>query len=247
MKINRENIDIEKIMLLAKEQNELKNEETAYKKQVEKRLDEYDKQHKQIKKQMINLFHKGYWWSYDIDKDYKYPKKYSIKDVWKSSIDDDFYITVKEVFKKKPWPGFTGEKILYFSEFSKIDIYETEEEARELYPKRVCPKCGKSMGFSKARWCKNCMNQWYKSIEEFEKNHTFYCAPKNGKYKVGYEDEFTKCWDRGFYGKHFLLKRLDTGEVIETSNLWSLGCGENTDNLPEIIFLDTDSKLPLDK
>lgn len=231
MKINKEDVDIEKIIQLDKEKDKICDQRDECQKQIE----EYNRQYDQINKQMINLLLKGYWWSCDIDKNWDLPKKYSIKDARMGY--NGLCITVKEVVKKKPWASFTGETLFNFDEFSKINIYKTEEDAKTLYPKRICPKCGGTMGFVKTGWCKKCMDQRYKDIEEFERSHTFYCALNGNIYKVGYEDEFNESEFKGFDGKHFILRRLDTGEIIETSNLWSCGFGDNTRNLPEIEFV----------
>ena len=240
MRISRNDIDIEKIQQLDKQKHEIYKQKQAYKQQVEERLQAYDDQCAKIEKQTRDLFPRGYWWSYDIDKHWKYPKKYSIKSVSLSSW-GEIYITVKEVFKKKPWPGFTGETLLDMDKFSKVDMYATEEEAKLLYSKRICPKCGGYMWSSKNDWCDNCIADRWKRIKDFEDAHQFYCPADENVYHVHYEDEFTSENGKGFYGRHFVLRRLDTGEVIHTNNLCACGpFQKDKDTLPHIEFLEGD-------
>lgn len=241
MRLSIQDIDVEKFIQLDKEKDEIYKQKREYEKQLENRLKEYDQQCEQITKQMLSLFPKGYWWSYDIDKNWKYPKKYSIKSVSKGYEDGDFFIIVKEVFKKKPWPGFTGEHHFFFDEFSKIDIYKTEEEAKQMYSQRICPKCGGFMGFSRMIWCHKCNSERLSKMKEFEKKHRFYCPEDGNVYQVNYEDELTSKYELGFYGRHFVIKRIDTGEIIHTNNLYDYGPFEkDKESLPHIEFLEGD-------
>lgn len=237
MRLSIEDIDVEKFIQLDKEQDEIYNIKREYEKQVAEQLAAYDKQAKKLEKQMIGVFCRGYWWSYDVDKSWRYPKKYSIKRVYFYGR-NDFLITVKEVVKKKPYPGFKGEYTFDLEEFCKINIYETEEEAKQLYPKRTCPRCGKAIGFIQTELCRECIAKLQHEIEEFEKSHIFYHAPEGRVYQVRYENSGRKGRYRGFSGKHFVLRRLDTGEIIETTDLMSCGFRENIDNLPEIEFIE---------
>ena len=194
----------------------------------------------EIKKEISNILPKGYWYSCEIDPNWHRPKKYSIKeiDVYNNGSVD---VTIKEVFKKQPWPGFTGRRDYSLNNFLKFKIYKTAEEATDAYYHRICPKCGGFMMYSDYEWCNKCMNIRAEVSESFQKDHTFYCPADNRVYAVEYEDELTR--RRGFEGKHFTLKRLDTGEIIHTSNLWSRGYGErymDSDKLPQIEFINND-------
>ena len=102
----------------------------------------------------------------------------------------------------------------------------------------ICPKCGVHLDYIQKAWCAKCMAKRQKMKEEFENSHTFYEPNEDLIYHIGYTDEITR--DKGFQGKRFMFKRLDTGEVIESDNLWSRGrFSENVDNLPIIEFLIT--------
>lgn len=205
---------------------------------IEKQVDEKQKeidslQHKisATKREMKNLLPKGYWYTYDIDENWNHPKKYSIKEV------SCGYVTVKEVFKKKPWPGFTGEHVYRLENFLNLSIHKTEEEATEARKRRICPKCGNYMGLVQTEWCRDCMKERERIVKEFNESHKFRDAITGNVYGVEYEDELTKAWHRGYNGKFFVIRRLDTNEIIHTSNLWSWGSGKNMEGLPEIEFI----------
>ena len=198
-----------------------------------KSIDALNKEIFQTSQELKEFLPKGYWWSYDVDTSWHKPKKYSIKDI--TSTRYGVTITVKEVFKKKPWPGFTGEHYYDLKDFCNLHIYQTEQEAIELYPKRACPKCGNAMGWVKDTWCADCMRQRRIDAEEFEKNHRYYSPVTQQSYHVGYTDQFTR--RRGYDGHFFTLRVKDTGEIIRTNNLWSDNIGPNTNNLPEIEFI----------
>lgn len=203
-------------------------------------IDENIKQQQESLQYKINeakkLLPKGYWWTYYIDKSYDNPKKYSIKDVYLYC--NNFYIKVKEFYKKAPYKGFTGEYGYSLDNFMKLEIYKTEEEAKSAYYNRICPKCGRIMKYANTVWCKECMEERDKKRTIFEKEHTFYNEKNNLIYTVGYVDELTRNSEKGYNGKHFTIQCLDTMEIIHTDNLWSSGIfGENIDNLPKIEFL----------
>ena len=198
-----------KINIDTNKYNSLKEKSSQIAQSIKKQKDELDSVQKEIK----NLFPKGYWWAFGIDKYWNKPKKYSIKEVY------DGYVIVKEVFKKAPWPGFDGLTRISFEDLFKLDICKTEEEAKVAAYNRICPKCGGPMKFTTDVWCTKCIFDRCDRANEYRKNHTFY--DQNGKtvYTVEYTDELTR--NKGFGGKHFTFKRLDTGEIIETDNLWS--------------------------
>lgn len=137
-------IDMEKINKLREESVNINKLIEEKEKELKKITKELDDKNNEIK----NLIAKGYWWTCDIDDTWKKPKKYSIKEVrcYKSG---GIYLTVKEVFKKRPWHGFTGEYIYPLDEFIKINISKTEQEAAEKYYNRICPKCGGIMKYLK--------------------------------------------------------------------------------------------------
>ena len=130
------NIDMDKYNIL--------NEEAS---QIHKAIKLQNEKLDCVQKQIKNLFPKGYWWAFDIDNNWKRPKKYSIREICND------YITVKEVFKKAPWQGFTGLTTLSLERFLKLDIYKTEEEAKIAAYNRPCPKCGGPMKFTTDVWC----------------------------------------------------------------------------------------------
>ena len=216
----RINVDMDKYKALNEEAS------SAYKiiKQQNEKLDD-------INKKIKNLFPKGYWWAFDIDYNWKRPKKYSIREICND------YITVKEVFKKAPWKGFTGLTTLSFERFLKLDIYKTEEEAKVAAYNRPCPKCGGPMKYTTNVWCEKCLFDRHKKAEEYRHNHAFYEPNRKLVYIIEYTDELTR--EKGSHGRRFVFRRLDTGEIIETDNLWSsYGADGNVSNLPLIEFIE---------
>ena len=205
-------------------------------------IEEYENRLSDIEKQAKALLPKGYWYTYDIDTSWNRPKKYSVKKVSCTKF-GDIIITVKEVFKKKPWPSFTGESIYYIKDFMKLNIYKTEQEAIDAHYHRICPKCGGFMMNSDKTWCVDCIKKRRLAAEQFKQSHRFYEPKRGWLYHIEYEDELTRHSNRGFNGDHFKIRRLDTGEVIETNNLWSDGGAKNIHNLPEIEFLKGGSEI----
>lgn len=186
-----------------------------------------------IAQNIQQLLPKGCWYSYDIDTSWKHPKKYSIKNVEYHRT--GIIITVKEAFKKKPWPGFTGEHFYDLHKFFKLNIHKTENEAIDWYTHRICPKCGGLMGYSEHSWCVSCMSERRIAMKNFNDSHKFYEPIEKHCYTVEYVDELTRTF--GYNGQSFTIRRKDTGEIIRTNNLWSHGYGKNTQNLPEIEFI----------
>jgi hypothetical protein len=120
--------------------------------------------------------------------------------------------------------------------FLKLDIYKTPEEATDAYYHRVCPKCGGFMMNSDKPWCINCMRNRWKIMEDFKAAHYFYEPKTKHILHMEYEDELTR--DRGYNGQSFVIRRMDTGEIMHTSNLWSDRSGDNNEGYPEIEFID---------
>jgi len=200
---------------------------------LSKKILHIEEELERTQKEIKNLFPKGYWWSFDIDTNWKRPKKYSIKEI------KGGYVVVKEVFKKAPWSGFDGKTTLSFEKLLELNIYQTEEEAKRAIYNRVCPKCGGIMKYSTEEWCSKCMTERKQKMKEFENSHIFYSPEKHKIFRVGYVDELTRKSWKGFDGEHFTLQRMDTNEIIYTDNLWSEGfCNTNKNNLPEIKFLN---------
>lgn len=225
------NIDINKVL-------ELRDEAICIKKEMAVFEDKLDG----IAKSVKSMLAKGYWYTCDIDKNWNMPKKYSIKEI--SFSEKDIYITVKEVFKKKPWPSFTGEHLYTLDNFVELNIHKTQEAALDAFTHRICPKCGGFMGKTRRCWCDKCVEKRFKEKEKFEKTHRFYCEEKDSFYYIGYYDDYAEIYnlDKGYYGEHFKFQRLDTNEIIETDNLWSWGAfGKgNKNGYPEIKFLEGD-------
>jgi len=218
------NIDIKKCNAILKEWSE-----------IESAINEQKEKIKIKEKELKTLLPKGYWWSYDIDTSWNRPKKYSIREI--SVCNGKLYITVKEVFKKAPWKGFDGKRIYLLDKFIELNIYKTEEEAKRGHYNRICPKCGGIMKYASSKWCAECMIKRENEKQIFERNHMFYHPEEHRIYQVKYTDELS--YLKGFYGRHFIMQRLDTMEIIHTDNLWSLGfCDINEKKLPEIKFLE---------
>lgn len=186
-----------------------------------------------VEKELLAIFPKGYWWAFDIDDHWKRPKKYTIKEV------KNGYVVVKEIVKKLPWDGFTGENIITFAKLSNLDIFRTEDAAKKAAYNRICPKCGGAMGYTVKQWCDKCIDKRFHMRIEYEDTHVFYEPNEKIYYTMGYTDELTRDCDKGFGGKHFTFKRLDTGEIIESDNLWSSCSYRGDGNVPEIEFLNT--------
>lgn len=226
---------MDKLTELIDEMAILEDEITALEAALKDKKAEIQKQINKYKKEIKSILPKGYWFTYDIDMSWKHPKKYSIRDVYTHN--NTLYITVKEVFKKKPWFGFTGEHRYSLDGFFRLNRYKTAEEATLAYHNRICPKCGGKMGDSANAYCMHCMSERYKKKYEFEANHRFYCKSEDCVYIIEYTDELTT--QLGFEGQKFVLQRLDTKEIIETCNLWTHGkpYKEEDKNLPNIEFI----------
>lgn len=212
-------IDMEKYKALSEDMSRIENE-------IEMKNKELDS----VKKEILKIFPRGYWWAYNIDPNWRRPKKYSIREVGNG------YVIVKEVFKKAPWDGFDGKRVLHFDELLELDIFKTEEEAKSAVYNRTCPKCGGSMKYTTRAWCDKCLSERSNKAREFESNNTFYAPNENKIYHIGYTDELTR--EKGYGGKRFVFKCLDTGEIIESDNLWSQGVfGKDVSNLQAIEFI----------
>lgn len=206
-------------------------------KNIEENLEVEKQKITEKEKEFKALLPKGYWWTYDIDTRWKQPKKYSIKKVEFTS--HGLCLTIKEVCKKLPWVGYKCESEYSLKEFLKINIYKTEEDAKTAYYNRICPKCGGIMKYSSMLWCAECVKERHNIEEEFNKNKTFYNPDEDNVYEVRYSDELTSYHEKGYGGKHFIIQRLDTGEIINTDNLWSCGTKNyDINSIPKIKFLN---------
>lgn len=221
-----ENEKIKYILDLSKKAAEIINTISAYRNTVA-----------ELEQQIKSMLPKGYFYTYDIDTNWNHPKKYSIKNVSCTS-SGDVYLTIKEVFKKKPWPGFTGEHHFYLESFCALSIHKTEQAAIDDHMNRPCPKCGKPMKNATTTWCASCMQERKKIADEFKASHYFYSKKNSRIVHLEYEDEITHWRSKGWDGKSFTIRRLDTGEILQTTNLWSDGFGPNVNNYPEIEFVN---------
>jgi hypothetical protein len=185
----------------------------------------------QIKKMFPNTF-----WTCEIDHNWHYPLHYRIAEV--SCYPDGIYIRTKDIRKKKPFNGWTGENYISFDEFVKIGLYGSYDEALDGYKHRICPKCGGHMGTSHYPWCSECMSAYSKYLNDNTKR--YYNADDKGIFEVqpDIDPALTMNFKSGYNGNYFKIRVLATGEIIETRNLWSIGCGENNDNYPLIEFVE---------
>jgi hypothetical protein len=68
----------------------------------------------------------------------------------------------------------------------------------------------------------------------------YYNADDKGIFEVqpDIDPALTMNFKSGYNGNYFKIRVLATGEIIETRNLWSIGCRENNDNYPLIEFVE---------
>lgn len=176
------------------------------------------------------------FYSRDIDHEWPYPKKYTMRSV--TYEDGKIYIKVRWNYKKQPWKGFNPDHIFTLEEFLKLRIGTTSNKANEIWQQRPCPKCGKPMGDSNCEWCFECVkHRQNKIVLLSEKYPWLYSEETELVYKIQYADELTR--DYGFEGKEFIIKRLDTGELIKSNNVFSAhpGWAKNLDECPRIEFI----------
>lgn len=191
-----------------------------------------------IEQKIKSLLPKGYWYSFDVEYFGGSPKKYRIKELKCSG--QNIYIKVAKVVKKSYYNNARDERLFTLEEFLKLNVYKTEELVWSAFRARTCPKCGGIMNDAITSWCDKCMNERSQRATEFAKQHIYYCPENDIIYQAEYEDELTR--ERGFYGKHFVIQRIDTGEIIHTSNLWSSGNFNRENNLPRIRFLEQEEE-----
>lgn len=197
-----------------------------------------EKELRRIRREAKDLLPQDYFWSTDIDPFWDKPIKYSIAKVSYNSFEKDFLVTVREHLKKRI--NWNHERTQLLSDFLRINIYKTSKHAWYVYFNRPCPKCGSPMGRSTWEWCECCMKNRREIADDFRKTHTFYCAPECTIYRIEYSDELTR--KKGFEGRTFVIKMLDTDEIIKTDNLWSVSkvskLTEEIKALPRIQFLE---------
>lgn len=222
---------------------ELINEAQAVERVIqsyEHKIAEHNKELSKLRRKVKSLLPKGEWYSSDVNFGWERPKRYKVDKV--EFREGDFYVIVKELSKRKHWSGHIWEHSYKLDAFLKLTIYDTEQEALAVFHNRVCPKCGNRMWESMEPWCKRCMEKRKVAKEEYNRTHVFYSPSDRNVYTVEYVDELTRLLENlGYEGRWFTIRRLDTGEVIHTNNLWSHGgLSRNIDNLPEIEFLSDD-------
>ena len=175
------------------------------------------------------------FWACEIDESYHLPLHYKIKRIHYKS--GNLYVTTKDIRKKKPFDGWKGEDDLLLDDFIKINLYDSYDDALYSYKHRICPKCGGFMNLSRSIWCDKCIHDYEEYLNTNEVN---YYDQKQGRvYGVqpDVDDIVRRNFWKGYDGMYFKIRRLDTGEIIETHNLWSRGFGDNSENYPLIEFL----------
>lgn len=225
-------MNTKKLFALERQATEI-NEEIIEQKQ---KLKEMENNLAEVENKIKSLLPQKTWYAYDINR-FSHTNQYRVQKVKSNS--SRVRVVVREVDDKIPYPllehfDFT------LDEFTKLNISKSEEKAKDLYAHRICPRCGGFMGMSRYKWCPNCMKERAAIEQEYNDSHRFYDPEQQRFYTVKYVDELTR--DFGFDRFEFTLRRLDTGEIIQTNNLWSDGYGENTDGLPEIEFIDSKNK-----
>lgn len=110
-----------------------------------------------------------------------------------------------------------SEKYFSLNEFLKLKFYRNGQDAMNDY--------------------KEFMVNRQKKIDEFKKNDTLFYGEDGYIYEMKYDDEYVR--ERGYFGKKFTFQRLDTNEIIETSNLWSSNTSwyKNYETFPKIRFI----------
>lgn len=191
----------------------------------------YQKKKKEIEDQIKSILPKGYFYACDIDSHWHRPKKYSIKNV-SCDASSNIILVVKEAFKKKPWADFTGEHYYTVQDFFNLTTYKTAQEAMN----RPCSKCGGPMGNATGVWCEACMIKRRLAMQTFGHNY-FYDPKENHIVVIEYEDELIPPSVKGYGGMSFTMRRLDTNEILHTTNLQSVGYGPNVNNYPEVEFI----------
>ena len=186
---------------------------------------------REIQKEIKGYFPENHFWTIHQDvRGTKKPREYEIEKVRFESLERGFIVSLKYHYKSyKNQPNVRTIK-MFLGEFFGATFYLSKKHAWFAYFNRPCPKCGNSMGDSEKDWCNECMEDRAKREVDFNKNHMFYHKKHKTIYLVRYTDELTR--NKGFDGKHFTIRRLDTGEILETNNLWDMGKNKkNTNNV----------------
>ena len=177
-----------------------------------------------------------YFWTCEIERYWHKPLRYKINSV--ECFSNKLYIKTKDVRKKKPFNGWNPENIFSLEEFLNIALYDSYDAALDGYRHRICNHCGGYIGDSDRVWCNKCIDEYGKYLEDNARK--YYDADKGHTYEVkpDIDPVLRRYFWRGYDGHYFKLRRLDTGEIIETHNLWSLRDEENVNNYPLIEFLN---------
>lgn len=240
-------LDIIKIQELTNEAATIEDEIRETERRKLKLIDEIDSQIKSLKtkeyrisSKLKKLFPEEFW-TCEIDKHWHKPLHYKIKNI--SYYGDTVYITTQDIRKKKPYDGWKGVDEIMLDKFMKIGLYDSYDTALKGFVERPCPRCGNFMHTSTFPWCRKCMDTYQEYLNANEQ--LYYDAKQQRVYGVqpDIDQEVYRNFWKGYDGISFKIRRLDTGEIIETHNLWSRGFGENNENYPLIEFIGKDDKI----
>ena len=150
---------------------------------------------KEYFKEIKEMSVKGYFYLYETSYPLDHPIKCSIKDVecWNGWKKGIIYVIAET--KKR----YNNEHCYSLNEFLNLNLYRKEEEAYKDYNDFITNRNNK--------------------IKEFVKKGTLFYGEDGYVYEMKYDDEYVR--ERGFGGRTFTFQRLDTNEIITTSNLWS--------------------------
>lgn len=209
--------------------------------QLEEAQDKVDKAENPVAYQMSKLRRllPQEFYSRDIDHNWQYPKKYTMRSVKYEN--GKIYVKVRWDYKKEPWKGFNPEHIFTLEEFLNLRIGTSPNKANEVWQQRPCPKCGQPMGGSNFEWCCECVKHRQNKIVLLEEKYPLLYSEETGSiYRIQYMDELTRA--PGYYGNEFIVKRLDTGELIKSNNVFSAhsSWAKNLDECPRIEFIKYD-------
>lgn len=236
-------LDLVKIREIADKVAAVKNEIEEVEQYKSDVIAEIDRQLKSLKSKeyritagIKDMFPKEFW-TCEIDQHYHMPLHYKIKSI--SCYSDEIYIITQDIRKKKPFDGWKGEDQLTLDRFIKIGLYNSYDNALYGYEHRPCPHCGDFMGNSSRIWCDKCLDEYRQYLKD--NTRLFYDTKQRHVYGVKPDiDPILKpyFWI-GFDGHYFKIRRTDTGEIIETHNLWQYDSEENN-GYPPIEFLEYD-------
>lgn len=237
-------IDTEKLKEFTEEADALEQEIREAENRKRQLIQEIDEQVKYLKSKEYRISSKikklfpEEFWTCEIDRSYHGPLHYKIKCISYSL--GHVYITTQDIRKKKPFDGWKGIDEISLEKFLQVGLYDSYDAALYGYKHRICSRCGGFMNNSQFPWCHKCMDDYKEYLDTSEMN--YYDAKQGRIYGVQPNVDpvvYRNFW-KGYDGMRFRIRRLDTGEIIETNNLWSRGFGDNDNNYPLIEFLGKD-------